>query len=80
MNEPVDQDPDFLTIPGLIAWVETDSDGTIINTHACRTGKQSEVVIVPIEGQRGTILVYDRRLSDDEWEKLEGMIRQLQRG
>lgn len=64
--ENLGADPDFSTIPGLIAWIESDSDGVIFNQHQARTGKVTTVIIIPIDNERGHVLVWDRALTEAE--------------
>lgn len=70
-------EPDFSAIPGLIADIEVDAEGTVFNQHEARTGRQSEIVIIPFGGSAGRVLIWDRKLSEAEKDQIESMLASM---
>ncbi len=52
-------------VSGCVAWLETHSDGTLVNKLAETTGRTQTIIASsdPLNPERGVLLVFDRELS-----------------
>ncbi len=59
-------------LSGCVVWLETHADGSLVNRFSELTGQKQTVIVSsdPINPERGILAVFDRELTEAEYQML----------